>query len=256
MRAIAFVKSILDPEAPPGAIRFDAGKALGDVPQVLGPYEGNALELAVQIAEASQGEFRAVALGGPEQEAGLRKALALGAAQAMRVDVPSGFHDPLDTARQLKAAADALGGADVYLFGRQAGDWDQGVTAGLFAGLAGLPLVPLVQAAEVAGAGLKVRREIAGGYEEGEIAVPCVLSASNGPGTLLRLPKVKDVMLANRKPIELRAGAQSGAGFRVSDLKASVTSRAGRRIEGDLKAQAEGLAQELRRAIPGIGGGA
>ncbi len=256
MRVIAFVKSILDPEAPPGAIRFEAGKAVGDVPQVLGPYEGNALELGVQIAEASQGELRVVALGGQEQETGLRKALALGAVAAVRVDVPGGFRDPLDTAGELKAAADALGGADVYIFGRQAGDWDQGVTAGLFAGLSGLPYVPLVQSGEVSGTGLKLRREIPGGYEEGEIAAPCVLSASNGPGTLLRLPKVKDVMLANRKPIEVREGGQASAGFSPASLEASVTRRAGRRIEGDLKAQAEGLAQELRRVIPGIGGGA
>ena len=256
MRVIAFVKSILDPEAPPGAVRFEAGQALGDVPQVLGPYEGNALELAVQIAEGSAGQFTAIALGGKEQEVSLRKALALGAVQAIRVEAQDGFRDPLHTARQLKKAADAAGGADVYVFGRQAGDWDQGVTAGLFAGLAGLPLVPLVQGASVAGAGLKVRREIPGGYEEGEIAAPCVLSASNGPGTLLRLPKVKDVMMANRKPIDAVAGEAPGDGFQIMELQASASTRAGRRIEGDLKAQAAALAQELRRVIPGIGGGA
>lgn len=256
MRVIAFVKSILDPEAPPGAIRFEAGRAQGDVPQVLGPYEGNALELAVQIAEGSQGTLRAVAMGGPEQDAGLRKALALGAAEAVRIDVPPGFRDPLETAQALLGAAQSLGGADVYVFGRQAGDWDQAVTAGLFAGLAGLPLVPLVQSGAVSGAAIKVRREIQGGYEEGEIEAPCVLSASNGPGTLLRLPKVKDVMMANRRPIEVRPAAAAAGGLRMVQLQGSAPSRAGRRIEGDLKAQAAALAQELRRYIPTVGGGA
>ncbi len=256
MRVIAFVKSILDPEAPPGAIRFDSGRAQGDVGQVLGPYEGNALELAAQIAEGSGGAFVAIALGGKEQETALRKALALGATSAVRVEREEGFHDPLATAREMQAAAEAAGGADVYVFGRQAGDWDQAVTAGLFAGLAGLPLVPIVQGAEVRGAALSVRREIQGGYEEGEISPPCVLSASNGPGTLLRLPKVKDVMMANRKPIEVRPAISPSGGFKVSDLRANAASRAGRRIEGDLKSQAEALAQDLRRVIPGIGGGA
>lgn len=249
MRAIALIKSILDPEAPPGAIRFAGSVASGDVTHVLGPFEGNALELAVQLAEAGEGSFAAIAAGGPEQDVALRKALALGAQTALRIDLEPGFHSPMQLAQRLWEAAQGMGPADVYLFGRQAGDWDLGVTAGLFAGVAGLPYIPLVREVRPEAGGVFVRREIPGGEEELKIAGACVLSATNGPKALLRLPKVKDVMLANRKPIARREPSEFRAGARIADIRPLTQGRAGRRIGGDLAAQARALAEEIRRHV-------
>jgi len=254
MRSIVFLKAILDPEAPPGVLRFSPAGASGDVQQVLGPFEGNALELAVQLAQAASGSFVAVAQGDPAQDAALRKALALGAESAVRVEADGAFTDPLVTARRLRAVALSLGAADLYLFGRQAGDWDMGVTAGLFAGLMDLPFVPLVQRAVPEGDALRVRREIAGGYEESLRRPPLVLSVTNGPATVLRLPKVKDVMLANRRPIDVRAPEAGPAGLALEGLAAARTERAGRMLSGDPAAQAEQLAAELRRFRIGQGG--
>ncbi len=253
MRIICFLKAILDPEAPPGAIRFAGKVESGEVATVLGPFEGNALELSVQIAQASAGGFVAVAMGDAAQDIALRKALALGAERAVRVDAPAGFQDPLAVARRLKAAAEEAGGADVYVFGRQAGDWDMGVTAGLFAGLMDLPFAPLVQHAEVVGANLRLRREIAGGYEESLRVAPLVVSVTNGPLTLMRLPKVKDVMLANRKPIDvLQAAAEPS--LEIAEIAQAQVTRQGRMITGDAAQQAAGLAAELRRFLVAGGG--
>ncbi len=254
MRILCFLKAILDPEAPPGAIRFPGKVESGDVSTVLGPFEGNALELSVQIAEASSGAFVAVAMGDAAQDVALRKALALGAERAVRVDAPVGFQDPLAVAQRLKAAAEAAGGADLYVFGRQAGDWDMGVTAGLFAGLMDLPFVPLVQHAEVTGQNLRLRREIAGGYEESLRTPPLVVSVTNGPGTLMRLPKVKDVMLANRKPIDVLQPAATEPSLELQEIAQAQVTRQGRMITGDTAQQAAGLAAELRRFLVAGGG--
>lgn len=242
MRIAVFVKAILDPEAPPGMIRFDGRVEGGPTPYVLGPFESNALELGKRLSEATGSPFTAVASGGPEAEVALRKALALGAERAIRVEGAPGYRDPFDVAADL---ARASGEADVYVFGRQAGDFDQGVTAGLFAGKVGAAFVPLVQGVETDGGALRLRREIPGGYEELTVRTPVVLSATNGPLTLMRLPKVKDVMLANRRPIEV---LPSGAAEDASSLEAvrpRDTRRAGRRLAGDLSSLASALAAEL-----------
>ncbi len=254
MRILCFLKAILDPEAPPGAIRFPGTVESGDVATVLGPFEGNALELSVQLAEGSSGSFTAVAMGDASQDVALRKALALGAERAVRVDLAPGFQDPLAVARRLQAAAQAVGGADVYVFGRQAGDWDMGVTAGLFAGLMDLPFVPLVQQAELEGGSLRLRREIAGGYEESLRTPPLVWSVTNGPGTLMRLPKVKDVMLANRKPIDVLQAADVEPTLVLAEIEQAQVTRQGRMIAGDAPAQAAALAAELRRYLVTGGG--
>ncbi len=255
MRILCFLKAILDPEAPPGAIRFPGKVESGDVATVLGPFEGNALELSVQLAEASAGSFVAVAMGGGSQDVALRKALALGAERAVRIDAEPGFQDPLLAARRLMAAAQEIGGADAYVFGRQAGDWDMGVTAGIFAGLMDLPLVPLVQHAEVLGQNLRLRREIPGGYEESLRGGALVMSVTNGPATLMRLPKVKDVMLANRKPIDVLRPAQADASVTLDGIAAAQLARKGHMLQGDAAAQALQLAAELRRFLIGAGGG-
>lgn len=251
MRIVVFVKAILDPEAPPGMIRFEGAVAAASTPYVLGPFESNALELAARLAEASSSPFTAVAAGGGEQEVALRKALSLGATTAVRIDAAAGYHDPLTVARALAAAA---GEADIYLFGRQAGDFDQAVTAGLFSGLVGASFVPLVQEARVEGDGLRLRREIPGGYEELTVATPVVLSATNGPGTLMRLPKVKDVMMANRHPIDVVPLSGAEEATRIASMKAKDARRAGRRLEGDLATQAALLGAELAPFAPKGGG--
>lgn len=247
MRIVVFVKAILDPEAPPGTIRFDGGVEAGSTPYVLGPFESNALELAARLSEAASSPFTAIAAGGGEQEVALRKALSLGAGTAIRIDAPPGYHDPLAVARALAGAA---GEGDIYLFGRQAGDFDQAVTAGLFAGLVGAAFVPLVQEARLEGESLALRREIPGGHEELRVGTPVVLSASNGPGTLMRLPKVKDVMMANRHPIDVVPFEPVAEASRVAFLRAKDARRAGRRLEGDLVTQAALLAAELAPYAP------
>lgn len=251
MRIFVFLKTIPDPEAPADAYRFQGREVeAARAAWVLGPFESNALELAVQISEKLGGELTALALGGKEQEVGLRRALAVGAVRAVRIDIETGegWRSPLATARALARAASTLGGADYYVFGRQAGDWDQGVMAGLFAGLTNLPFVPLVRAVDVRAGELQLVRELPDGWEEGVLAAPAVLSATNGPGTLLRIAKVRDVMQANRKPIEVLSLPEEPAeSLRLQAVAPHEARRSGRVVSGTVAEVAEALLTELRR---------
>lgn len=250
MHIMVFVKAILDPEAPVGALSFEGDQVRSEsVRHVLGPFEANALELAMKLKEATGAECTAVALGGAEQETALRTALAVGATRALRLDAPQRFRDPLETAMLLAMAAKEQP-ADLYCFGRQAGDWDEGVVAGCFAGLLGdLPFLPLVQVVRPEGEDWLLEREVPGGRALDRLPRHhrLVLSVTNHPFTTLRLPKVRDVLQANRRPIEVLPTEEPPTGPRLTlrRLVARPVERRGERLEGSLEALAEALADRL-----------
>lgn len=260
MDATVFLKAIPDPAAPPESFAFDGGRPdTSRVPFVLGPFEENALELGLRIAEGTGGSLRAVAMGGPEQDKSLRTALALGATAALRVDGPPSWADPLVAARLLSAAADRLGGADVLVAGRQAGDWDRSVTGALLAGVRGLPYLSRVFDAVAEEGGLRIAQEVAGGTRTGLLATAAVLSVTNAPTTILRMPNVRALILATRRPIDM-VDARSllgEAAFRERLVDEGVSARrlgrAGRRVEGDPADVAKALVAELEAqgALPG-----
>lgn len=265
MDVVVFLKAIPDPAAPPESFVFDGGRPdTSRVPVVLGPFEENALELGLRVADGTGGSLRVLAMGGQEQDKSLRTALALGASAALRVDGPPSWADPLVTARLLSAGADRLGSAQLYLTGRQAGDWDRAVTGALLAGLRGLPYLPKVFDAVAQDGGLRISQEVEGGVRTGMLRSAAVLTATNAPSTLLRMANVRDLLLAARKPVDvvdaaslLEEGARTG---RLADegVSARRLGRAGRRVAGDPPDVAKALLAELAEhgVVPGTAGSA
>lgn len=259
MDVTVFVKAIPDPASPPEAFAFDGGRPdTSRMPVVLGPFEENALELGLRIAESSAGSLRVLAMGGPEQDKSQRTALALGAAAVLRLDGPPSWPDPLVTARLLSAGADRLGAADLILTGRQAGDWDRSVTGGLLAGLRGLPYLPKVFDATAEGRGLRISQEVPGGTRTGVLRSPAVLTVTNAPTTVLRMPNVRAVLLAARKPIDVVEVASllaEGGGGRLADegVWARRLGRGGQRVSGEPAEVAQALVAELglQGVLPG-----
>ncbi len=252
MDATVLLKSVPDPEAPPESFAFEGPVPdTADVPWVLGPFEENALELGLRVAEGSHGSVRVLAMGGVEQEKGLRKGLALGAVDAWRVDGPSTWDDPLAAARILAAGATLLGDADLVVVGRQAGDWDRSVTGGLLAGLLGIPYLARVCDAAVDDRGVIVCQEVPGGTRRGRLRPPAVLAVTNAPTTVLRMANVRDALLAARKPIHVVTAASLLDGslpvqrLVTIDVSARRVGRAGRRVTGDPAEVAECLVAKL-----------
>ncbi len=217
MHSVVCVKQVLDQDIPPRVFRVDRAARRPDVagaPLVMSIFDGNALETALKLREAEGGgTVTALSIGPKGAEEVLRKALAVTADQA--VLVAEGELDALDAAARaalIAAAVRKLSPAvDVVLCGRQAGDWESGQVGSMVAEALEWPCVTLVShITPAAGGKVRLRREVEDGYEIVEAATPVVATVTNGEGNVLRLAKVRDVMMAHRKPITTHTAADLG----------------------------------------------
>lgn len=210
------IKQILDPEISPRAFKIDPERkeaAAAGASMVIGPFDLNALEVAVRLKERYGAQVTALTLGSGKAKDALRRALAMGADAAVLVDdgqmAPK---EPSVATRALAAAVRKLGGLDLVLCGRQSGEWDFGQVGALLAEELGMPFVPFVPRLEASGDGWRLEREVEGGLLVVDVSGPCVASITNATDNQPRLPKVKDIMMANRKPIQVWGPVELGLG--------------------------------------------
>lgn len=178
--------------------------AAGNAKLVMDPYSENALEVGIQLKEKAGATLVALCLGDKAAEEVLRRALALTCDEAILVNDPEAAgRDGMAIAHILAAAIKKEGGADLVVTGRQAGDWDRGQVGQLLAEELGYSCVTVAATAEPAGDGwLKVTREAEDGYEAVQVKLPAVVTFTSHEKNVIRIPKVKDVMMAHRKPIK------------------------------------------------------
>jgi electron transfer flavoprotein beta subunit len=206
VHAVVLLKQILDWELPPQRFRIDAATKSppdGLAPKLLGPFEQNALELALQLkASGAVTKVTALLAGPPDAGESLRKALAVKADEAVHVETgPTDELDPSQTAELLVAAIRRLEAPALVLAGRQAGDWDHGQVGYLVAERLGWPAVGLVWHAELVDGRLHVWRAGASRTERLAVRPPAVVSVTSHTDLRLRMGSVMDMMAANRKEI-------------------------------------------------------
>lgn len=171
---------------------------------IVNPYdEWYALVRAIELKEANGGSVTTVTVGGADNDPIIRKALAIGADNAVRIDVPAG--DPAAIAGQIAAYASDKG-FDMVFTGKETIDYNGGVVGGMLAEMLGLPYVSLATKLEMEGATAVVTREVQGGSEVLEVEGPCVISAAKGLAEQ-RIPNMRGIMAARTKPLEVVAGA-------------------------------------------------
>jgi electron transfer flavoprotein beta subunit len=173
------------------------------------PFDVHALEEAIQIRErgADVGEIVAVCMGPESAQRVLTKALALGADRAVLVtDAALAGSDIAGTAYVL-AAAVGKQDADLVLLGQQAADADCYVMAAAVADHLRRPLVTQVAELRLDGGSIKAKRQAEHGYDLIEAPLPAVVSVSDAINTP-RLPSIKAIMGAKRKPLETLSAAE------------------------------------------------
>ena len=217
MDAVVLLKQILDWELPPAKFGIDPQTKRphdGLGPKLLGPFEQNALELALQLKDAGVVETVTALLAGPAEAAdALRKALAVRADEAVHVEVDEDeLPDPSQTAELLVAALRRLGPPELVLAGRQAGDWDHGQVGYLVAERLGWPAVGLVWRARQVGERLNLWRSGPGSVEQLAVRPPAVLTVTSHSDLRLRMGNVMDRMAANKKEITRLTPAELGLG--------------------------------------------
>ena len=165
------------------------------------PHEECGVEEAVQIAEREGGEVTVLTLGPSEAAEQLRYAASVGAHHGVLVETAGAAWDPQRTARALTAAIESLeadGGAfDLILFGNESAD-SGGFQVGVRVSFAlGRPIVNGIKGIEIDGSTVRARREIDGGFEVYEMALPAALGVKEGI-SLPRYPTMRG-RLASKK---------------------------------------------------------
>lgn len=178
---------------------------------MLDSYAENALEVAIQLKEKTGGTVTVLTVGDKPADEALRRGLALTADEAIRVwDNSFADLDAGAVAHILARAIAAAGGADLVLTGRQAADMERGSVGPMLAEELGAACVTFVAKVDPTGSGVKLTREVEGGFEVIEGRLPAVLTITSHESNVPRLPKVKDTMMAMRKPISVKSAADLG----------------------------------------------
>lgn len=222
------------------------------------PYDEFAIEEALRLREKfGSGQVTLVTLGPQKAEDALRFGLSMGADRGIHVrDETLLGGDPLGTAAVLAAAVKAES-CDLVLAGKLAIDDYQEQVGALLAERLGLPSVTLVTKLEVAPDRKRatVTRDVEGGREVVEVALPAVLTCQKGLNEP-RYPSLPNIMKARKKPIEVKDAAglgvdpavvgPGGAKLTLLELTTPPPRQAGKRVDGDPTSQAAALVRLLR----------
>jgi electron transfer flavoprotein beta subunit len=166
---------------------------------IIGPYDDYALARAIEIKEASGATVTVLNVGLAETEPTIRKALAIGADDAIRINA-----DPTDSffvAAQIAEQA-KTGGYDLILMGRESIDYNSGVVHGIVGEMLGIPSVSPVMKLELEGNKAKLAREIEGGKEFIEVNLPFVAGCQE-PIAEWKIPNMRGIMSARTKPLKV-----------------------------------------------------
>lgn len=171
------------------------------VTYIINPYdEWYALVRALEMKEAGAATaVNLVTVGTAASEAVIRKALALGGDEAIRINTDS--TDPYVVAAQIAAYA-ASEGYDLVLCGKESIDYNNGVVGAMLAELLDMNYVGFATKLEVAGGSATVTREIEGGQETVAAALPLVVSCQKGMAEA-RIPNMRGIMAARTKPLKV-----------------------------------------------------
>lgn len=188
-------------------IAFTDGNSKFDengVQYIVNPYdEWYALVRALELKEAGGGSVTIVTVGTAGDDAVIRKALAIGADEAVRIDTEA--QDAYFTAMQIAEYAKA-NGFDLILTGKETIDYNGSQVGGMIAEALNMPFASLATKLEVSGSIASLDLEIVGGLEEVEIQLPAVVSCAKGMAEQ-RIPNMRGIMAARTKPLIVVAPA-------------------------------------------------
>ncbi len=168
---------------------------------ILNPYdEWYALVRALELKESGAAtEVHLISVGGADAEPIMRKALALGGDQAIRINAE--HTDSFNTAAQIGEYAKA-NSYDLVLAGKESIDYNNGSVPAMIAEHLDAQFVPNATKLDVEGGSLNLEREIDGGKETLTVSIPAVISCQKGMAEA-RIPNMRGIMAARTKPLNV-----------------------------------------------------
>lgn len=201
MNVVVCVKQIPDP-ASPGRLSADTHRLVREGKLILDDSDSYGVEMGLRLAEeAGGGEVTLVSMAPGGETAGLRTALAMGAAKAILVsDEALAGSDALSTAKVLAAAIRRVG-PDLVIAATESTDGYTGTLPVQVAELLGIPSVSFAKRVSLSDGKAKVDRQTEAGYDEVEVELPALVSVTAGV-VEPRYPSFKGIMGAKNKPVE------------------------------------------------------
>jgi electron transfer flavoprotein beta subunit len=184
-------------------IAFTNGNTTFDengVQYIVNPYdEWYALVRALEIKETSGGNVTIITVGTAADEVIIRKALAIGADDAVRInaDATDAYYTAMQIAEYARSNA-----FDLVLTGKETINYNGSQVAGMIAEALDAPFVSLASKLDVAGSTLTLEQEIAGGVQVVEVSTPAVVSCAKGMAEQ-RIPNMRGIMAARTKPLQV-----------------------------------------------------
>lgn len=180
-----------------GNTKFDEA----GVQWIINPYdEWYSLVRAIELKEANPAAtIHLVTVGNADAEPIIRKALALGGDEAIRVNTDNS--DAYYIAAQIAEVA-KQGGYDLVFTGKETIDYNGSSIGGMIAEMIDAPYISLATKFDLNGTTATVVREIEGGEETAEVALPLVVSCQKGVAEQ-RIPNMRGIMAARTKPLKV-----------------------------------------------------
>lgn len=211
MKILVCISSVPDTTSKISFTDGDTKLNKAGVQYIIGPYDDYALARAVELKEQSGASITVLNVGEADAEPQIRKALAIGADEAIRVDA-----EPADSyfvAEQIATVAKE-GNYDLILMGRETSDYNSGVVHGIVGEILGIPSFSPVMQLDIENGVAKMTREIEGGKEKLEAPLPLVLGCQE-PIAEWKIPNMRGIMTARTKPLKVIPA--SGESFTTTD---------------------------------------
>jgi electron transfer flavoprotein beta subunit len=169
---------------------------------IINPYDEFGLTKAIKLREEHGGKVTVVHLGAVSSEPTLRKALAIGADEAIRID--SEAKDSFAVAKEL-AKVISEQEYDLIITGRESIDYNNGAVPGMIAAILDLPFVNACTGFKLEGSTANMEREIEGGKEFVNATLPMIIAGQKGlvEESELLIPNMRGIMTARTKPLSV-----------------------------------------------------
>jgi len=248
MKILVCISSVPDTTA---KINFTAdGKSLdkNGVQFVINPHDEYCLTRAVQLQETQGATVTVITVGDASVEPVIRKALAIGANDAIRVNAASG--DGFFVATQIaKAAKD--GAYDIILAGRESIDFNGAEVPGFIAGMLDYPFINGCINLKVEGNSVEAIRESDSGKQTITANFPVVIGGENGlvEDSELKIPNMRGIMSARTKPLNVVEPEQTVSKLNVVGYQKPAERGSVKMIDKDNVAELVRLLHEEAKVI-------
>ena len=199
LKVLVPVKRVVDYNVKVRVKSDKSGVELDNVKMSMNPFDEIAVEEALRLKEKGIAtEVIAISIGPTQVQETIRNALAMGADSGIFIEATNNL-EPLNIAKIISSVAKKES-IDLMILGKQAIDDDMNATGQMIAALLGWPQATFASKVEILDKKAVVSREVDGGIENIEVALPAVISTDlrlNEP----RYASLPNIMKAKKKPI-------------------------------------------------------